>query len=113
MLVHISVCTLQLATLDKASAIHPNARWWVKADGCDVVSGLEESVKLEWNGDADYGSSAVEKLYIIYRSRLDSINGLVSDVPLVEPDRRHTLIVALKCEYNSLCDDVNFIVEGN
>ena len=102
-----------MATLDKASAIHPNTRWWVKADGCDLVSGLEESVKLEWNGDADYRTSAVQELYNTYRSRLDSVNSLVSDIPIVEPDRRQTLFVALKREYNSLCGDVNFIVAGS
>ena len=57
------VCTLQVVTLDKALAIHPDTRWWVKADGCDLVNGLEQSVKLELNGDADYGTSAVQELY--------------------------------------------------
>ena len=27
-----------------------SACWWIKADGCDIVSGLEESLRSEWNG---------------------------------------------------------------
>ena len=29
----------------EAAACDPDARWWVKADGCDVVKGLCESTK--------------------------------------------------------------------
>ena len=25
--------------------------WWVKGDGCDLTSGLGESVSHEWSGD--------------------------------------------------------------
>ena len=52
-----------MATLDEASRLHPNARWWIKADGCDIISGLEESLRLEWNGDVDFGTSEVHVLY--------------------------------------------------
>ena len=27
-----------------------------KGDGCDLVSGLEESLRQEWNGDVDLGN---------------------------------------------------------
>lgn len=101
-----------MATLDKASTVHPNARWWVKCDGCDLKSGLEESVKLEWNGDADYATTSVQELYSAYRSRLDSIDQLISDVPIINPDRRQSLIVALNDECDVLCRDINFIVKG-
>ena len=30
----------QTAILDEAHKVHPNSQWWIKADGCDLVSGL-------------------------------------------------------------------------
>ena len=29
----------------------PNSWFWIKGDGCDLVSGLSESTKMEWTGD--------------------------------------------------------------
>ena len=99
-----------MATLDDASRVHPSAKWWIKADGCDIVSGLEESVRLEWNGDVDYGTSELQLLYSSYRHRLDLIEKLSSDDPL--EDRRQFVLENLQREYNVLCADINFIGEG-
>ena len=33
----------RLLTLEEAHKIHPASRWWIKADGCDIVSGPGES----------------------------------------------------------------------
>ena len=90
--------------------MHPSAKCWIKADGCDVVSGLEESVCLEWNGDADYGTEAVQELYNLYRTRLSAADKLCTDQPI--QDSRQTLIIAINDEYNKLCDDVKFVGEG-
>ena len=49
-----------MATLDK---LHPNAGWWIKADGCDKISGLEESTRLECNGHVHFGTSEIRVLY--------------------------------------------------
>ena len=49
-----------MATIDHAVEVHPVAKWWIKADSCDIVSGVEESVRLERNGDAEYGTEAVQ-----------------------------------------------------
>ena len=38
-----------MKVLEEAARIHPEAWWWVKADGCDIVSDLKESVKLDLN----------------------------------------------------------------
>lgn len=40
----------------------PCANWWIKADGVDIISSLEESVRGECNGDADIGDGACQKL---------------------------------------------------
>lgn len=98
-----------MATLDEASQVHPCAKWWIKADGCDIVSGLEESVRLEWNGDVDYGTSELQLLYSSYCHRLDLIEKLSSDDPL--EDRRQLVLENLQREY-VLSADINFIGEG-
>ena len=45
----------------------------VGADGCDLVSSLEESVR---NGDVDFGDSKLQQLYESYRQRLQSLKDL-------------------------------------
>ena len=32
---------------------NPDACWWIKGDGVDVVKGLFESTKGIWSGDVD------------------------------------------------------------
>lgn len=90
--------------------MHPNAKWWIKADGCDVVSGLEESVRLEWHGDVDYGNSEVQLLYNLYRHRLKVIDQIASVTPV--QDKRRLVIETLQQEQSTLCVDVNFIGES-
>ena len=51
-------------------------RWWIKADGCDIVSGLHESVQLEWSGDVDLNDKVVQERYRKYISRLQVIDHL-------------------------------------
>ena len=59
-------------------------KWWIKADGCDLVKGLFESTKGEWSGDVDLNSGQVQKLYRDLVSRLDFIQkmGLGSSVEM-------------------------------
>ena len=58
---------------------HPTAWWWLKADGCDLVKGLKESVKLQWSGDVDLNDGQLQKQYEEYVSRL-KIRKLVNNV---------------------------------
>ena len=83
-----------MATLDEASRLHPNARWWIKADGCNIINGLEESTRLEWNGDVDFGTCEVQVLYKMYRDRLNLLDQIATDTS-VEKNRQcvvHTLL---------------------
>ena len=68
--------TLQVKTLGGACQLLPCSNWWIKADGADVINSLEESVKLEWNGDVDHGDGAWQKLHEEYCCRLKVINKL-------------------------------------
>ena len=105
-----------MATLDHAVEVHPEAKWWIRrnggsrADGCDIVSGLEESVHLEWNGDADYATEAVQELYHMYRTRRSAIDMLCTNQSI--GNRRPALITIVHEEYGKLEGDVNFIDEG-
>ena len=101
---HHSYFYFQLATLDHASKVHPKTMWWIKADGCDIVSGLKESLNVEWNGDADYGTTVVQNLYDLYRARLNSLDCLSLEKPII--DRWQAVTVSLKQEYTTLGEDV-------
>ena len=49
-----------MATLDEGARLLPNAVWWLKADGVDVLPGLGES---EWSGDVDLGDGRVQCIH--------------------------------------------------
>ena len=54
----------------------PNATWWIKADGCDVIASLEESMDLAWNGDVDLGDGECQQLhnqYLLQQSELQHL----------------------------------------
>ena len=47
-----------------------DAWWWLKADGCYIVKGLKESVKLQWSGGVDVADGSLQKKYDDYMKRL-------------------------------------------
>ncbi len=86
------VSFVQQKTLQEAHRLLPNARWWIKADGVDLICSLEESVRGDWNGDVDLNDGQLQLLRSQYLSRLDHVpkvnqmltithlKGLISDV---------------------------------
>ena len=70
------IINIQLSVLDEAAHTHPNCWWWIKTDGCDLVSGLGESVRGEWSRDVDLNDGAVQKLYTDYRQQLDFVTSI-------------------------------------
>lgn len=52
--------------MDEAARSHPEVWWWVKGDGCDVISGLRESVDHKWSGDVDLGDGKLQALFSEY-----------------------------------------------
>ena len=50
----------------------PNAWWWIKGDGVDVVKGIGESVKGEWSGDVDLNDGKLDDLFQEYKGALES-----------------------------------------
>lgn len=66
--------------LDEAARILPDEEWWVRSDGCDVIPGLTDSMRLEWGGDVDFGDGHVQKQHKEYLDLISLVGGLVRDV---------------------------------
>ena len=76
--------------LDEARRLLPNGKWWIKADGCDVVKSLEASLRYEWKGDVDLGDGECQRLHHEYLDRLQSLTSLNSNVFATE-GRQHVV----------------------
>ena len=63
--------------MNEAARVHPEYWWWIEAHGCELVSGLGESVRGEWNGNVDLNDGAISHLYNAYQQHLDFMNPLV------------------------------------
>lgn len=93
--------------MDEACRLHPKTRQWIKADGCDVVGGLKESVQLEWNGDVDLGTGELQQMYRTYQDRLKRVKSVTRNIFV--PAERYYLIQTLKQERDELKKDLTFI----
>jgi len=69
---------LQTHVLDEGAKHHCDSWWWLKADGCDLISGLAESIRDIWSGDMDLNDGALDKQYQEYNNRLLTIKNLKS-----------------------------------
>ena len=58
-----------LFQLNYAAHRYPDARWWLKADSCDLTAGLFEFVCGKWSGDVDINDGKVAELYQLYQSQ--------------------------------------------
>ena len=61
---------IQVSVLDEAKQAHPNDQWWLKADGCDLVEALGESVHHIWSGDEDLNDGEVARQHSQYMHQL-------------------------------------------
>jgi len=67
------IVIFQVSALYEAAKFHHTTWWWLKADGCDLVKGLKESVKLKWSGDVDLNDGELQEQYNKYIGRLESV----------------------------------------
>ena len=79
--------------------------WWLKADGVDVVSGLGESVRLEWSGDVDLNDGSMQRSHEAYIQRLK----FIEKIGLRERITLHPDITTLE---SGLKDDLVFLLSG-
>lgn len=91
--------------LQEAAKAHPTEWWWLKADGCDVVAGLKESVEHQWSGDVDLNDGKLEKLHSQYMSRRNFIDGL----NVGEKRERLALLNDLQGVKTALIGDISFL----
>ena len=50
--------------MDKMMRQYYHDLWWrLKADGYNIIKGLKESTKLQWNGDKDLADGSLQKQY--------------------------------------------------
>ena len=93
--------------LKKLAAINPNARWWIKGDGTDMVKGLWESVSGEWSGDVDLNDGKLNQLYKEFKDRLAWVKCMaIGDIPPEQIKKHLTKAI----EDNSA--DLAFVTSG-
>ena len=101
--------THRQAALGEAGRLLPDAEWWVKADGVDVVPGITESVRKEWSGDVDLNDGSIEQTHEADMKRVKSTQNIG-----LGHRKRHSLVqqdlVQLELD---LTDDVTFLSSGN
>ena len=92
--------------LDEAAKHHPDSWWWLKADGCDLISGLSESTRGVWSGDVNLNDGALEKQLKLYQERLSRVN----DIKLVSD--REALLRQLAAAIDELKEDLMYLQTG-
>ena len=63
--IKILLFQLKVETLVHAAHGSPDARWWLKADSCDLTAGLFESVHGKWSGDVDINDGKVAEQSVV------------------------------------------------
>ena len=87
--------------LDDAVKHHPDAWWWLKADGVDINQGLQESLQRQWSGDVNLNDGSLQKQYNDYINRIEQAKNLGLE--------RHQLYLLL----SDFTKDLKFINSGN
>ena len=90
--------------MDEAANHHPDEWWLIKANGCDLVPGLAESVCGTWSGDEDLNDGKLETKYEDYCSQLDMVDHLKLHEQNL-PDKLESALTSLK-------DDLEFLHSG-
>ena len=82
----------------------------VKSDGCDVVAGLTECMRLEWGGDIDLGDGELQRQHEKYLCRVQLVKGILRNV--CDVHQRNLIILDLQMIKESLEEDLLFILTG-
>lgn len=97
-----------MSVLEEANKAHPGVWWWVKGDGCDITTGLGESVRNVWSGDVDLGDGKLQALYNGYLKRRKYMKGLGLDGRQGQWDISTDLLTL----ESDLRADIDFITSG-
>lgn len=85
-----------------------DTRWWIKADGCDVVKGLFESTKGVWSGDVDLNNGCLQHLYRDFQLRIKFIEG----IGIGEKAERSVLRSDLNITVKNIGDDLELCLKS-
>ena len=99
---------MQTTVIDEAAKVHPNSWWWLKADGCNLVSGLSESTRSDWSGDVDLNDGKLAELREVYQKRLD----FTDTIGLIPRRNRADMSNDLTCCSEHLSDDIKFLTQS-
>ena len=76
--------SIKIAALKHLKEAHPEGRFWIKVDACDLKAALQESTRGIWNGDVDMVDGKVAALHKEYMHRKalmnDAIDKLLQNV---------------------------------
>lgn len=97
-----------MSILDRAAVTHPDAWWWVKVNGVDLVHGLGESVNGKWSGDVDLNDGTLQQQYKSYQEQV----GFINFCGLKERSCHQHLVQDLNRLLEDLLSDIKFIHEG-
>ena len=96
------MCTcVQVETLNEAHRLLP--------DGCDVIKSLEESKRMEWNGDVDLGDGRCQLLHQEYVNRVEVL--AASDKNVIDVETRLSATQLLQKLEGDVTKDVHFLHE--
>lgn len=95
---------LQKEILHQAHISNPTARWCIKADWTDIITGIQESVKGDWSGDIDLNDGNAQA----HKQRVTERIQLVKNIDQTDGSSLH----CMKQVYNDLSDDDNFLSCG-
>ncbi|XP_072017737.1 uncharacterized protein [Amphiura filiformis] len=67
---------IQEAALKTLKATNPDGRYWIKMDGTDIKSAIQQSMIGEWNGDVDMKDGELKRLREEFDKRVETLNHL-------------------------------------
>lgn len=98
---------MQMYVLDEAKRhSKQDTWWWIKADGCDILPGVAESMRGVWSGDVDLNDGHLEEQKASYKNCLSEIERL----SVVD---RVSLVKQLCSQIDALQKDKEFLYSGD
>ena len=80
----------------------------MKADGCDLLSGLSESTRGIWSGDVDLNDGKLQDQYRKYSDRLSFIKKIGSG----DHETKEALVEDMGLCTEEISDDITYIAKG-
>lgn len=96
----------QVEAIKELKKAHPNGRFWLNVDACDIKVALQESVKGKWDGDIDLGDGKLQEMPAEYDAR--RTEACIKDAVVT----RDSLELKICNMVDALKTDVEFLADG-